>query len=101
MLEPCSTGAVRSPLLELLADGHRGVNLSHEELKVIACWIDLAVPYCGDYEESNVWSEEDRAKYRRFREKRRRMEALESRNIEDLLSSGKARGGAAGEPGGR
>jgi hypothetical protein len=77
------------------------VSLSAEELRTIACWIDLAVPYCGDYEESNVWTEQDRAKYRRFQEKRRRMEALERRNIAELLSSGEARGGTGGGPGGR
>jgi hypothetical protein len=98
MLEPCSTGAVRSPLMKLLEDGHSGVRLSPEELKTIACWIDLAVPYCGDYEEASIWSEEERAKYSRFQEKRRRMEELEKRNIEEILSSEAARGGPAGGP---
>ena len=56
-------------------------------MEAIACWIDLAVPYCGDYEEANVWSEEQLAKYRRFQEKRRRMESLEKRNIEEFMSS--------------
>ena len=25
----------------------------------LACWIDLLVPYCGDYREANAWSQED------------------------------------------
>jgi len=91
MLVPCSTGAVRSPLMKLLEDGHRGARLSPEEMRTIACWIDLAVPYCGDYEEANVWSEEGKAKYRHFLEKRRRMEEIERRNIEELIASGPAR----------
>ena len=83
--------------MKLLEEGHRGVRLSPEELRVIACWIDLAVPYCGDYEEANIWSEEERAKYRRFEEKRRRMEEIEKRNIEEFLSSRAARDDPSGE----
>ncbi len=86
-LPPCSAGACRSDLLALLEGGHGGVRLSREELDKIACWIDLYVPYCGDYEEAAAWTPEETAKYRRYLEKRRRMEALEQRNIEELLAS--------------
>jgi hypothetical protein len=41
------------------------VELSPEELDRIACWIDLLVPYCGDYVESNAWSEDERDFYER------------------------------------
>ncbi len=71
--------------MELLESGHNGVQLSREELETIACWIDLGVPYCGDYLEANVWSAEELEKYRRFAEKRRRMEEIERRAIEDFL----------------
>lgn len=71
MLPPRSTGAVRSPLMALLEGGHQRVRLSREELAAIACWIDLGVPYCGDYEEASIWSDEEREKYRRFLEKRK------------------------------
>ncbi|HAK95521.1 MAG TPA: hypothetical protein DCM87_11070, partial [Planctomycetes bacterium] len=96
MLAPCSTGAVASPLMRMIERGHRGVRLSAEELKTIACWIDLAVPYCGDYREANVWSEENREKYARFEEKRRRSEAIERRAMEELRASRTARGEDAG-----
>ena len=74
-------------MLTLIEGGHGGVRLNREELDKIACWIDLYVPYCGDYEEAGAWTPEETAKYRRYLEKRRKMEALEQRNIEELLAS--------------
>ena len=72
--------------MRLLEKPHRGVRLSPEELKTIACWIDLAVPYCGDYYEAAAWTPGEREKYDRYQEKRRRMEKLEQQNIADLLA---------------
>lgn len=86
MLPPYSGGAARSGLVTLLDDGHYGVDLSREEMDKIACWIDLLVPYCGDYLEANVWSPDDLAKYDHFVQKRKRMERIERKNIEELLS---------------
>jgi hypothetical protein len=68
------------------------------ELEKIACWIDLLVPYCGDYTEANAWSEEEARKYAHFLAKRRRMEDLERRNIQELME---AQGSAARRGGGQ
>jgi len=85
MLAPYEAGAIRSRLLSLLAEGHYDVKLKPEETRRIACWIDLLVPYCGDYEEANAWEGADKEKYRHFLEKRRRMEELERRNIAEYV----------------
>jgi len=85
MMAPRAAGAVRSSLLTELAKDHYGVRLTVEELEEFACWIDLQVPFCADYEEANVWDDADRAKYLHFQEKRRRMEEQERRNIADWL----------------
>ncbi|MCX6891160.1 MAG: hypothetical protein NTX51_06510 [Verrucomicrobia bacterium] len=85
LLPPCFAGSTRSPLLPLLEEGHQGVQLSREELEKIACWIDLLVPYCGDYREANAWSGEEQKKYERYASKRKTMENLEQQNIEALL----------------
>jgi hypothetical protein len=85
MLAPYAAGAARSRLLPLLMEGHYGVQVTPEEIETLACWIDLQVPFCGDYEEANLWTPEDQSKYRHFLEKRRRMEDLERRNIADWL----------------
>ncbi|MHC4120969.1 MAG: HzsA-related protein [Planctomycetota bacterium] len=87
MLPPYSGGAARSRLLTILEQGHEGVKLSREEMDKIACWIDLVVPFCGDYTEANAWSPEELKKYEHFMSKRKRMEQIEQRNIEALLAA--------------
>lgn len=85
MLPPYFAGAATSGLLQMLREGHNGVQLTREELDKIACWIDLNVPYCGDYTEANCWSEEQKARYQHFLSKRQRLRAKEQRNIEALI----------------
>ncbi len=85
LLPPYFQGAATSRLMKLLEESHYEVRLSREELEKIACWIDLLVPYCGDYTEAAVWSPDERAKYAHFLAKRRRIEAAERRNVEALL----------------
>jgi hypothetical protein len=57
--------------MDMLAEGHRGTRLVGAELEKIACWIDLMVPFCGDYAEANAWSDEEQGSYIHFLEKRR------------------------------
>jgi hypothetical protein len=85
MIPPYSAGAAKSRLVELVERGHGGAKLSQEEIDKIACWIDLAVPFCGDYLEANNWSEEDREKYSRFLKKRKQMEEIERQNIQQWI----------------
>ena len=85
-LPPYAAGAARSELFPLLDRGHYGVKLSREELDKLACWIDLYVPFCGDYTEANAWTEKEMEKYQRYLAKRKRMEELERRNIAELLT---------------
>ena len=87
MLPPYHAGAARSQLIGMLEKGHYNVNLSKQALDKIACWIDLLVPYCGDYTEANAWSEDEIAKYERFFQKRSRMKQIEHKNIEELILS--------------
>jgi len=81
MLPPYYRGAATSKLMELLEKGHEKVELSREEMEKIACWIDLLVPYCGDYLEANTWSKKEQDMYAHFAAKRQRMEQRESANI--------------------
>lgn len=81
MLPPYFAGSARSRLPAMLKDGHNKVKLSREELDKISCWIDLLVPYCGDYYEANAWSDGGRRMYDRFARKREEMEEMEKRNI--------------------
>ncbi len=89
MLEPYFAGAAKSELITMLENRHMGVKLSQQEMDKIACWIDLLVPYCGDYTEANAWSDEEKSKYDHFLQKRRRMEDIERKNIDTLIAQGK------------
>jgi hypothetical protein len=84
-LSPYSAGAARSELMTLLEKGHQGVRLSREEWEKLACWIDLLVPYCGDYTEANAWTHPEMRKYRRYADKRRWEAEAEEEYIRALL----------------
>lgn len=86
MLPPYSAGAARSQLLHLLEQGHYGVRLPREAMDKLACWMDLLVPFAGDYYEANAWTPEERAKYDRYQEKRRRLEEEERNNLARWLT---------------
>jgi len=85
VLPPYTTGAAVSPLMRMLREGHHDVRLSRAERETLACWIDLAVPFAGDYTEAHAWNARDVEKYDRFLRKRRTMEALEARNITEFI----------------
>jgi hypothetical protein len=85
MLPPYFAGAAKSQLMTLLEQGHGDVRLTREEMDKIACWIDLLVPFCGDYPEANTWSEAEMDKFSHFLSKRKRMQEIEQRNIEEWI----------------
>jgi hypothetical protein len=84
MLPPYHAGAAKSKLIDMLEQGHNGVRLSASELARFAIWIDLLVPYCGDYTEA--MNDSDIPRYRHFLAKRKQWEEQEARNIADLLT---------------
>jgi hypothetical protein len=87
MLPPYYGGAARSRLITVLEAEHEGVRLSRQEMDKIACWIDLVVPFCGDYTEANAWSRQEKKKYEHFLAKRRRAEQIEQKSIEALIAA--------------
>ncbi|MBN2272198.1 MAG: hypothetical protein JXN61_16415 [Sedimentisphaerales bacterium] len=86
LLPPYYAGSAKSPLIDMLESGHNGVKLSREEMEKIACWIDLLVPYCGDYTEANCWNEDESKKYLYYQAKREAMAAAEADNIRRLIN---------------
>ncbi|MDO4582668.1 MAG: hypothetical protein Q4D62_01060 [Planctomycetia bacterium] len=70
MLPPYAAGSTQSRLMAYLEPSHYNVQLSEEEKRTIACWIDLAVPFCGAYPQANLWSAEQKERYRYYQEKR-------------------------------
>ena len=53
--QPNSFGASVSHLTQMLKEGHQGVELTDEEYRTIAAWIDLCVPAYGTYDANNHW----------------------------------------------
>ena len=86
VLPPYFAGSARSGLLPMLEKGHHDVKLARGELDTIACWIDLLVPYCGDYREANAWTPAEVERYEHFLAKRAALEAQDARNVAALLA---------------
>lgn len=72
-----SAGSNKSKLMRLLDEGHEKVILTPAEMEKLAAWIDLGVPFCGDYTEAHAWNEAEVAKYQRYYDKRKRLEEEE------------------------
>jgi len=87
MLPPYTAGAARSGIMKLLEGGHGGARLSRQEMETFAAWIDLLVPFCGDYPEANAWTPEEVARYEHFVEKRRVLSAIDQSNIAAMLAA--------------
>ena len=88
MLPPYSAGSQSSQLIRLLAQRHEGVDLTRKEMDKFCAWIDLGVPFCGDYREANAWNAEEAAKYDRYLAKRRRFADQETAHIQSLRRGG-------------
>jgi len=66
--------------------------LSMEEMQKLCAWIDLGVPFCGDYVEANCWSEKQKAFYLRYQNKRNRLALEEEENIKAYVRRDAAAG---------
>ncbi|MCD6304362.1 MAG: hypothetical protein J7M21_05300, partial [Planctomycetes bacterium] len=89
----------RSKLISMLAGGHQKVHLARREMDEIAAWIDLGVPFCGDYIEANAWSKAQKDKYQRYLAKRRDLARQEQDNICRLVESSSPKVVAGGRGG--
>ena len=97
MLEPYHLGAAKSPLIAMFrnANGevcgqdanHREVKLDAASLRTLAMWIDLLVPYLGDYYALNRWSAGDRAYYRYYLMQRERNAEIVRDNVAKKIAS--------------
>jgi len=83
MLKPYAAGASQSRLIKILDEGHYDVKLAANEREKIVTWIDLLVPFCGDYRDD--LEGEHLKKYQHFLDKRLRWEAEEKKNIQQLI----------------
>ncbi|MBT3296606.1 MAG: hypothetical protein HN919_21715 [Verrucomicrobia bacterium] len=85
MVPPYSFGAAVSPLMDRLLKRQKPYRMTQAELDKFAAWIDLGVPFCGDYYEAGIWTEQATAFYDRYQNKRERLADLDHQNIKALL----------------
>ena len=69
-IPPYSCGSNQSALMNYLSPDHYGVQVTDDQKRRVACWIDLAVPFCGSHAEANLWSPEELEHYRHEQDKR-------------------------------
>ena len=86
MIPPRSAGACKSKLMTMLQDEHGKAKLSREEYEKIAAWIDLAVPFCGDYLQANTWDDGDWRHHTYFAGRRRAQELFEAANVQAFVA---------------
>jgi len=87
MQEPYTAGAAKSNIIKRLESGHGSTGISQAEIDKIALWIDLVVPYIGDYREANNWSAEEMEFYDYYDSKRQDSRQAEIKAIEEYLVS--------------
>ncbi len=83
LLPPYLDGSFESDLIGHLDAGHKDIELTQEERDKLCCWIDLLIPYAGDYMEG-LW-EDEAAIYQRWQDKRNAWLEIEEQNIEDYI----------------
>lgn len=86
MLPPRFRGSHQSGIVRKLRKGHGKTKLNREELDKIAAWIDLGVPFCGDYLESNTWNDYELRKYISMQRKREKLADEVRRNTEAFIA---------------
>lgn len=87
LIPPQYGGSTRSKLITMLEDDHYEVKLPGGEMDKLCVWIDLVVPFCGDYMEANAWNEGELDIARQRIELRKRMDEIERQSIEAMLDS--------------
>lgn len=91
MIPPQYGGSTRSKLIAMHEAGHKDVKLSREELDKLAAWIDLVIPFCGDYVEANAWNEAETTYARQRIHLRQEMDAIEHRCLDAPLDAATSR----------
>lgn len=87
LLRPYFAGSATSNLIKRLENGHGGVTVTKEEIETVALWLDLLVPFIGDYKEANDWSEEEKEYYQYYEAKAEKALQENEENIKKYLQS--------------
>ena len=78
-IPPLSYGSRVSRLFRERLDMGHAKGVTDAEMRTLACWVDLGVPFCGDYVEGNAWNEKERERWAYFSRKRERYATADER----------------------
>ena len=90
MLKPYHAGSATSNIIRRMASGHGGTKVSDEEIRRVSMWIDLLVPFSGDFRENVIWNDEERAYYDYYDNKRQKAREEDAKNIQKLIKHQKS-----------
>ena len=71
----------------MIDKGHHDAKLDDVEFQKIAAWIDLLVPFAGDYREGGHWSKRDHAYYTYYETKRTIQREEEEASVKAWLAN--------------
>ncbi len=81
-------GSIKSGLIDLLRDGHKGTKLSDAEIDTVSAWIDLNVPFIGEYDEQADWDEKEWAYWDKKWAIRKEMDKKDLDSIQQMINDG-------------
>ncbi len=84
--KPYSAGSNTSKLFAEMLDKGHCKTLTPDAVARLAMWVDLGVPFCGDYTEANAWNEKEWAKYKQYKAKRDRADDEDQATLKRLVS---------------
>jgi hypothetical protein len=84
LLPPFAKGSNKSAIFAERLDKGHCKTISEDEIKVLAMWVDLGVPFCEDYVEANIWNDKEKAKFQRAMDKRLRGEKEDQKTLKRL-----------------
>lgn len=83
-MPPYSYGSTKSGMITNILKGHKEVKLTANEIKILACWIDLEAPHAGTY--SSYMSQTDSMSYVKLEQTAQKWFDIEAKNCKDLAA---------------
>jgi hypothetical protein len=83
-MAPYSYGSTKSGIMKQVLSNHKNVKLTKEEIKILACWIDLEAPHAGTYD--SYMQAADAQKYKGLEQTAQKWYDIELKNCKDYAA---------------
>lgn len=84
-MKPKSFGSTQSGIITAVLNGHKGVELTKNEIKTLACWVDLEAPFAGTYD--SHMTDSDAKKYKDLEKIAQKWWDIEAQNIKEYAAT--------------